>query len=112
MKNLIMPILLIIILIIISSCDPHVLGPLNYEDSGVMIKYSRYRGGEGSINNKNDFPIIVRSVWQFRGETTQWVKELRPNESITIIKSDPQDAFYIYNKKTGRLIGFIKHTGP
>ena len=56
------------------------------------------------LTNNNKFPVTIRQVWQFEGETTQWVEVLQPDQSKPI-KRNTQHGYYIY--KNEELIGFI-----
>jgi hypothetical protein len=61
---------------------------------------------QGWIQNNNSNLVRVKQVWIFNGETTQWIKELKPGEKIDEY-IDPQHGFYVLTKEGGE-IGWIK----
>jgi|GEM_PF-5670042 len=60
----------------------------------------------GWIKNVNPFPVRVKQVWIFQGETTKWVEVLQPNEEIPLYVSH-QHGFHVYSLD-GVEIGWIR----
>jgi len=65
----------------------------------------------GSLENTNAYPVRIRKVWQFQGETTKSVDLLEPGEKLSINKLSHQHGFYIYTKD-GVMIGWISGDDP
>ena len=60
----------------------------------------------GYIKNIGSEPIRIKSVWVFKGETTQYIKVFKPNE-IRKQYISYQNSFYILDPKTGAEIGIV-----
>jgi hypothetical protein len=105
MKKTFFIVLLILDCIFLSCCCGGNSSDYQYvvnQDAGVMV---RGYCCDGYIQNLNDFPVIIKQVWQFRGETTQWIRKFNPgfrkNQYIS-----HQHGFYITDMD-GKEIGFI-----
>lgn len=72
------------------------------ESNGVIIHGC---SALGWISNTNSYPVTIKQVWIFRGETTEKIMKLNPNK---IIEQwiDYQHGFYLY--KDNQLLDFIK----
>ena len=60
---------------------------------------------KGYIKNNNDFDIRIKCVWIFKGETTVFIKKLKPKARIDMHISF-QHGFHIYDMK-GIEIGWV-----
>jgi hypothetical protein len=49
----------------------------------------------GWIQNTTSNTLRVKAVWIFRGETTQWIRELKPTEKMKAYISN-QHGFHVY----------------
>lgn len=72
-------------------------------EGGVTVHgFSAY----GWIENGNSFPVRVKGVWIFQGETTQWITEFAPGERQPMFVSH-QNGFHVYTLD-GVEIGWIR----
>src|SRR3989344_696157 len=60
----------------------------------------------GWIQNTNSFPVRIKQVWIFRGETTDWLDVFQPGEKRPQYISH-QHGFHIYSLE-GAEIGWIR----
>jgi len=63
---------------------------------------------KGWIRNDNDFPVRIKQVWIFKGETTQWIKIFQPGEIYHQYISH-QHGWHVYTID-GVEIGWIRVT--
>lgn len=104
------PIFVTILAIILSNCD----GFKQPENKPSYYNAESSSGGivvhgycvDGWIKNTNDFPVRVKNVWQFRGETTKWIHTFQPGE-IKRQYISHQHGFYILTLD-GIEIGWIE----
>jgi hypothetical protein len=100
-------VILITTLFIVFSALNKDLPVKNIQSGGVVVDWVdgiRYNS-PGFITNTNNFPVMIRCVWQNKGEKTEWVERLNPGQSKALKNVDIQHAFYIYKKEL--LLGFI-----
>lgn len=73
------------------------------KNSGVIVHGWE---SDGWIENTNDFPVRIKEVWIYRGETTVWINIFLPNQKIEQFISQ-QHGFHIYTLD-GIEIGWIQ----
>ena len=70
-------------------------GPQAHEKiAGIMFHSENIHSGI-TLSNTTDSILIVKCVYLFRGETTQWIKTLKPHEECSEGGRVIQKAFYI-----------------
>jgi hypothetical protein len=101
--------ILVVASLLLSACDMRNAEdkPENYNsesvEAGVIVHgYT----SPGWIQNTNPYPVRVKEVWIFDGETTDWVETLQPGEKIPSYISH-QNGFHIYTMD-GIEVGWIR----
>lgn len=101
--------LVIVISLSLIACDmrPADQRPenLNSESSSVGVIVHGYTS-PGWIQNNNSYPVRIKRVWIFRGETTEWINVFQPGEKRLQYISH-QHGFHIY-LLDGTEVGWIK----
>lgn len=82
------------------QCNP---GPAEVSSAGVVL-YGW--ASDGWIKNTKDFPVRIKQVWIFRGETTEWIEVFEPGQIRHQFISH-QHGFHIYNTN-GVEIGWLR----
>ncbi len=75
-----------------------------YVKNNIEIKGYNTQGHVKNIGNK---PIKIKCVWVFRGESTQYIKIFKPNESKKQYISN-QHAFYVLDIENGNELNIIR----
>ncbi len=74
---------IIVLSIVFAACDttPAEKRPenLNSESMSAGVVAHGFTS-PGWIQNQNMFPVMIKQVWLFHGESTQWVKVFQPGE--------------------------------
>lgn len=84
-------------------------GPLNIENAKVRLHQDHAVEWEpGKLINLNDFPVRIRCVFQHKGESTLWIKILKPKSELKINQVNYHNAYYIYRVDNPSPIGFIR----
>lgn len=95
--------------LLLAGCDfrPAYKRPenLNSESESAGVVIHGYTS-PGWIQNTNPFPVRIKQVWIFRGETTQWIDVFQSGDKQPQYISH-QHGFYIYSLD-GVEIGWIK----
>lgn len=73
---------------------------------GVILRGCNWGKPNSTIENLNSFSVLIRHVWQDRGETTMSIFKVMPGQVYKIDRVGRQDGFYIY-KPGGELIGWL-----
>lgn len=100
--------LCIFILLLLAGCKSRYEPTV--EEAGIIVEgFNRSMGYKpnGSITNMNNFPVRIRQVWIFKGETTQWVKVFEPYET-KIQSISYQHGWHIYTLD-GIEIGWLRY---
>lgn len=63
------------------------------------------------VINKTDKILRVHCVWQFRGETTVWIKLLSPGQRHVVSAISHQHIYYVYDQNKNTLLGMWKWDG-
>jgi len=97
---------LLLLIVLLSGCNTMRNSKENRKvesaSNGVVV---RGYCADGWVQNNNKFPVRIKCIWQFKGETTKWIKVLQPGDYFEQYMSH-QHAFYIYTLK-GTELGFI-----
>ena len=88
----------LVIISILSGCCNNIQGTKTAYGVEITVDYAPPAcGNEYSvwINNTNNFSVRIKQVWQFHGETTQWIDEFEPFETRHQ-EFDQQMGWHIY----------------
>jgi hypothetical protein len=105
-KRFVLKITTLLLLILLPSCETVQQERANTERESYGVVVRGYLS-KGSIINNNDFTVQIQAVWVFQGESTIFVRYLKPHGAIFMENISHQHSFYIRDSTGVRLLGFV-----
>lgn len=95
---------LFVTLLLISSCSVDYEKDCTVKEHDIIVEGC---SSDGYIQNVGNNTVRIKAVWQYKGETTQWIKEFKPMQKHEMYINGHQQGLYIIDLN-GTEIGFIR----